>query len=141
MAEDLLHVGVSHLEKVALLTVRGDIDADTVTALQAALDELDVDRTIQINMAAVRFMDSSGVNAILAHAIRMEKGQGSITICQPSTAVRRVVEIAGLEAVIFETQTKEALPFENHQRNGSNRSSVDALNRSASKGMVGEDVA
>jgi hypothetical protein len=33
-------------------------------------------------MADVRFMDSSGINAILAHALRMDEGHASI---QPVT--------------------------------------------------------
>jgi anti-sigma B factor antagonist len=141
MAEDLLHVTLSHLDGVAVLTVRGDIDANSVTTLHAALESLDAHTTIQLDMADVRFMDSSGLNAILAQARRMDERQGSIQICHPSTAVRRIVEITGLEAVLFETQTNKILGFENHQGNRNDRPSEDALHGSDSTGSDDEDVA
>ncbi len=141
MAEGLLHVAVSHLDGVALLTVRGDIDADSVAVLQAVLDELAVETTIRIDMADVRFMDSSGINAILAHTVRMADGQGSITICQPSTAVRRVVEMTGLETLLVETQTKKAVCLEDYQGDRNGRPSLEALDSFDSKGLVDEDVA
>jgi anti-anti-sigma regulatory factor len=52
-----------------------------VTTLHVALSSLKV-HTIQLDMADVRFMDSSGINAILAHALRMDEGHASI---QPVT--------------------------------------------------------
>jgi anti-anti-sigma factor len=141
MAEDLLHVALTHLDGVAVLTARGDIDADSVTTLHAALNSLDMHTSIQLNMAEVRFMDSSGLNAILAHALRMEEGEGSIQICHPSTAVRRIVEITGLEDVLFGIQTNKALAFQSHQDTGNDSPSVEASHRSDSEDSADEEVA
>jgi anti-sigma B factor antagonist len=141
MAEDLLCVALTHLDGLAVLTARGEIDANSVTTLHAALNSLDMHTTIELNMAEVRFMDSSGINAILAHALRMNEGGGSIQISHPSTAVRRIVEITGLETVLFDGQTNNALALQPPQNNGNESPSVEASHRSDSDDSVDEEVA
>ena len=103
MHHELVHVKVSHQDGIVILAFRGEIDSNSVIALHAVLDQLELDANVVLDMSDVRFMDSSGLNAVLAQSVRMGRASGSIHIVQPSTAVRRVLEISGLGAVLLET--------------------------------------
>jgi anti-anti-sigma factor len=72
-----------------VLLVRGELDLATAGVLR---DRLDADPPVTvIDMAGVTFLDSSGIS-VLAHAHRTRP----IRVRQPSAAVRRVLELAGL---------------------------------------------
>jgi hypothetical protein len=51
------------------------------------------------------------------------------------------VKITGLEAVLLETPTNKTLSFDNHQGNGNDKPSADAVHSSDLKGLIDEDVA
>jgi stage II sporulation protein AA (anti-sigma F factor antagonist) len=104
---DLVHVEVSHQDGIVVLAVCGEIDSNSVIAVHAVLDQLELGADVALDMSAVRFIDSSGLNAILAQSMRMGRASGSIRIVQPSRAVRRVLEISGLSTVLLETEELE----------------------------------
>ena len=78
-----------------MVTVTGEIDADSMLALQAPLSELSLDSQIFLDMSGVRFMDSSGLKVILNQRMRMTEPGGSIHIRQASSAVQRLLEVSG----------------------------------------------
>ncbi|MEO1062401.1 MAG: STAS domain-containing protein [Actinomycetota bacterium] len=83
-----------------LLTVElaGEMDANNAGELVAAVrPELaaDVGR-IEVRVAELGFIDSSGISALLElHAEMVERG-GSLAVVDPTAPVRRVLEITGL---------------------------------------------
>lgn len=102
MHESSLHIDLSHVEGSAFLTVEGDIDAHSVVELCVVLERLQVDQQVVVDMAGVRFMDSSGINALIDHTLRIEAtGGGALRVSNPSDAVRRVVELTGLAHLFF----------------------------------------
>lgn|SRR6185295_5957769 len=96
MPNSALNIDLSQVNGSAFLTVKGDIDAASVLELRAALESLHLDKQVVIDMAAVGFMDSSGVNALIDRARRIEASGGSLRIASPSRQVQRLMEITGL---------------------------------------------
>jgi anti-sigma B factor antagonist len=107
MHDDVLRVDVSHVDGMTLVTAHGEIDANSALTLRALLDQLGLERRVLLDMAGVEFMDSSGLHVLLTQGMRMSETGGAIHICNPSRAVRRVVETTALCEVLFEP---EALP-------------------------------
>jgi anti-anti-sigma factor len=105
MDDGVLRVEVSHLNGTTHLAVIGELDANSTLALQAPLYELSLERHILVDMAGVGFIDSSGLKVLLAQRMRMVESDGSIYICNPSEAVRRLIETTGLTDVLLETRT------------------------------------
>ena len=99
--DDILRVEVQSLNGSTLVTVIGEVDACSMLALKAPLDELSLERRIFVDMSRVRFMDSSGLQVILTQRMRMIEHGGSIYICRPSSAVARLVKVAGLDRVLY----------------------------------------
>jgi anti-anti-sigma factor len=81
-----------------VLALRGEIDLSSVPHLQAELDRVLAAKpdTIVFEMSALSFMDSSGIAALLGCAGQV----GDVQVRNPSTAVRRVIELSGLTATL-----------------------------------------
>ena len=79
-------------------SVRGEIDAGTCPDLDAALADLpDVaDGIIELDLAGVTFIDSSGLRVLITLVHRMHNTSGTVVIRNPSRPVARIVEITGL---------------------------------------------
>jgi anti-sigma B factor antagonist len=74
----------------------GEIDAHTAPSLAAALRDVGQGRTFVADLAAVSFMDSSGLR-VLVEATRVARDAGGdIELRNPQPAITRLVEISGL---------------------------------------------
>ena len=82
----------------AVLGVFGDVDLSSVGALRAAIDRaLAAQPTgLVFDLAGLTFMDSSGIALLLAAAERVD----TIELRQPTTMVRRVIELSGLTSTL-----------------------------------------
>lgn len=79
------------------LVLAGEIDAHTAPDLAARLDELvDGAGDVTVDMAAVDFIDSSGLRVLIDAHNRTLEGERRLVLRAPSAAVSRLVEIAGL---------------------------------------------
>jgi anti-sigma B factor antagonist len=93
---------VEQLEIVATqdpfgLRLVGEIDMATAPALQEAiLLALAAGRPLTIDMKDVTFIDSSGLKVIVACAAETPSDE-PLTVKDPSAAVRRVMELFGME--------------------------------------------
>ncbi|MFJ4716406.1 STAS domain-containing protein [Streptomyces sp. NPDC088785] len=91
-------------DDVAVLRVRGEIDADTVLPLADALATVTgapAGRPYAVlDLGAVTFMDSTGINVLLtAHQTVREAG-GWLRLACCDGPVRRVLEMVGVDQVI-----------------------------------------
>ncbi|KOG31367.1 STAS domain-containing protein [Streptomyces resistomycificus] len=89
------------IDGITVLTVRGEIDFQTVTALQDVLppaDEASGPRMV-IDLGEVTFIDSSGINALI-NAQQALPEQGWLRLARPRPAVRRTLELVGLDSAI-----------------------------------------
>ena len=85
------------------VTVRvgGEIDMHSAPFLRdAALAALrQHGPALRLDLRDVTFMDSTGIEVLVATRRRAELGGGSLTLCRPAQAVRRVLEVTGLDQV------------------------------------------
>lgn len=89
-------------EDVALLTVEGYLDVDTATEFQHHLaNQLHHGRRhFLLDLSAVPFMDSSGMNIILRVYQEARELPGSVHIISPTPAVRRILDLTGVSITV-----------------------------------------
>ncbi|MFJ2717813.1 STAS domain-containing protein [Streptomyces sp. NPDC087437] len=105
-------------EDVALLTVEGYLDVDTATELQAHLaNQLHHGRRhFLLELSAVPFMDSSGMNIILRVYQEARERAGSVHIIAPAPAVLRILDLTGVSITVPVSRTvEEALALVDRQ--------------------------
>ncbi|MFF8032756.1 MULTISPECIES: STAS domain-containing protein [unclassified Streptomyces] len=103
IAQDPLSVEVTlPREDVALLTVEGYLDVDTATEFQHHLaNQLHHGRRhFLLDLRAVPFMDSSGMNIILRVYQQARDLPGSVHIISPVPAVRRILDLTGVSITV-----------------------------------------
>ena len=104
LPEDL-GIDVSNDDGLAVITVEGEIDIASSSALGKALDGVDADRHVVLDLGGVDFMDSSGLKVLIGQTVRRGEAGGSLYVRNPSVAVRRVVDITGLNQFFFEVES------------------------------------
>lgn len=82
----------------ALITVSGELDVSNAEQLKSAVQDLKVDDRTRLvfDLSALRYMDSAGIAVLLDAAAKA----GSVHLRNPSTAVRRVIELTGLSDML-----------------------------------------
>ncbi len=85
-----------------ILLLAGEIDLYTAPRLQTelatALAAAEPARIV-VDMSGVEFCDSTGMNVLLAaHRHATERG-GELTLAAPRAAVRKILQVTGLESV------------------------------------------
>jgi anti-anti-sigma factor len=84
------------------LTLRGELDLDTLARLEDSLQRalLDSSGAFVVDLSGLTFMDSSGVNALpRARSLLGREERALVVVCPPGN-VRRVLELIGVEDVI-----------------------------------------
>ncbi|GGT78590.1 MULTISPECIES: STAS domain-containing protein [Streptomyces] len=97
--EENLDVEVKVCDAVtAILTVGGELDIETATFLHhhVANQFLHGRRHLVLDLSALSFMDSSGLNVVIKGAREAREMGGDLHLVAPTPAVRRLLEITGL---------------------------------------------
>ncbi|MFD9002476.1 STAS domain-containing protein [Streptomyces sp. NPDC059582] len=103
LAKNPLSVEVTVLtEDVALVAVEGHLDLDTATEFQHHLaNQLHHGRRhFLLDLAAVPFMDSSGMNIVLRVYQEAREVSGSVHVISPTPAVRRILDLTGVSITV-----------------------------------------
>jgi anti-sigma B factor antagonist len=100
----------------AILSVVGEIDLYTAPRLQTEftrLLETGPDRVV-IDMSGVEFCDSTGMNVLLSALKRMRERGGALEVASPRPAVRKILQVTGLDSVftVHDTIPAELLTAE-----------------------------
>ncbi|MFE3166108.1 STAS domain-containing protein [Streptomyces sp. NPDC059224] len=97
-----LAVGESTLDGVRVVALRGELDHTTGDLARQALkppaDEA-YPRTVA-DLSHLTFMDSAGINALIAAHRAAADAQGWLRVAGAQRAVRRVLELVGIDALI-----------------------------------------
>ncbi|MGW6390283.1 STAS domain-containing protein [Streptomyces sp. NPDC055103] len=88
----------THAETAVLVLV-GELDRDTVDPLREALEEHRGADRIVVDCSALRFCDSSGLNALLKARLRMRETSGRLELAGIRRPVARMFEITGARTV------------------------------------------
>ena len=94
---DGLELSCNHEDGGVVVYALGELDAASSVRLRRLLTDLIRLRTqrIVVDMSGVRFMDSSGLGALLANRVAAEGIGLTFGIANPSAQVARVLEITG----------------------------------------------
>ena len=102
MKEDFLSIHVTHLNGVAVLALRGEIDGATAPRLRESVEQVcDLGVPVVLDMNQVTFMDSSGISALIAASGICTGVPRSVRIDRPSDQVRRVLSLTGLDTILL----------------------------------------
>jgi anti-sigma B factor antagonist len=76
--------------------VEGEIDAHSAPALSTAVAKLPEAPVVIMDLHGVGFMDSSGLRVLLETSRRAAEAGKKLVLRRPQDAVRRVIEVSGL---------------------------------------------
>lgn len=100
VVNDGISVDVTKDEAKILVTVSGEIDLGSIGRLEDELDTVDASADVVLDCSRVDFIDSSGLRLLAQESRRIADAGGSLRLRNPSSSVRRVVEIAGFDELI-----------------------------------------
>ncbi|MFJ4467598.1 STAS domain-containing protein [Streptomyces sp. NPDC089424] len=96
-----LSVTTTTAEGIHVLTVAGEIDHHSGEALRQALDFPSAPRLrAVIDLHQVTFMDSSGINILLAAHQTLTASDGWLRLAAPTEPVLRTLQIVGIDTII-----------------------------------------
>ena len=80
------------------VNLSGDIDVASVDVIARAASIAAETRraALVLDLSKVEFMDSEGVEALLAARRRLDEGGGQLILREPPRCVRRVLEVCGI---------------------------------------------
>ena len=80
-------------------TVAGEIDSQSAARLSEALSTRPSGNLV-LDIGAVSFIDSSGLQSVIDATNRLRAAGGDLTLRHPSRVVTRLIEITGLEGFL-----------------------------------------
>ena len=82
----------------AVVTIKGELDAYSTPSLEEEASRLLADdiSELVLDLSGTRFLDSSGLRAILTAQRRLADRNGRLALRAPSEPVRRLLDITGL---------------------------------------------
>ncbi|HSB87068.1 MAG TPA: STAS domain-containing protein [Ilumatobacteraceae bacterium] len=86
---------------VATVYVSGDLDLFAAETLDHVLADVVAGQHVIVECADVEFMDSSGLRILMIHWRRLHATGGRLQIHDPSTAVRDVIELFGVDDLLL----------------------------------------
>jgi len=99
--EPYFHVELDAATDPVQLTARGELDAASAVALTERLDEAhETGKAIELHLAGVTFIDSSGLRVIAAELSRAQSTGLPFSVASASDPVRRIFEVTGFTDVI-----------------------------------------
>ncbi len=108
MQEDHVNVEIVRSQGSVTLRVAGEIDMSTAPSVhEAAMVAFRHHPTLDIDLSAVTFMDSSGLQMLLATMQRAERHGGHLRLLHPTSSVLRVLEVTGVDD-LFEIETNDS---------------------------------
>jgi anti-anti-sigma factor len=93
-------------ERDTVVTVAGEVDAASVQSLRDRIDTLSAVYLV-LDHTQVRFMDSSGLAALVAVRRRLQSLGGSVAVVCGEGVVLRVLKLTGLDKVLAVFPTRE----------------------------------
>lgn len=95
------------------MSVAGEIDLYTAPKLHSALTSAlteDSPLRLVVDMTGVEFCDSTGMNVLLAAHRRAREFGGDLQLAAPRPAIRKVLQVTGLESVFTVLDSPAAVP-------------------------------
>jgi anti-sigma B factor antagonist len=88
----------------AVVTVRGELDLLSAPTLTEHLEGLDPGvTTLELDLSDLSFVDSSGLNALLAARRRLDEAGGELRVTKASDVALRLFDVAGVRELLGPT--------------------------------------
>ncbi|WP_019074538.1 STAS domain-containing protein [Streptomyces hokutonensis] len=96
-----LSVRTDTVDGIFVVTVAGEVDHQTGSPLRQALDITDgVPPRIVVDLRQVSFMDSSGINILIAVHHDLARANGWLRLAGAVPSVRRTIQLVGLDMLV-----------------------------------------
>lgn len=97
-----LSVDRADIDGVTVLSLRGEVDYDSAEALTRSVPPPDAPagQRLVVDLSRVTFMDSSGVNTLIAAHQATQAADGWLRLAGVSGAVLRTVQLVGLDTIV-----------------------------------------
>ena len=97
-----MNISASQRGSVTVLALEGRLDTTGAPELQGRVEQLIAsgDRAVVLDFAAVKFVSSEGLRAILVSSKRAAAAGGAVLVAAPSPLVREVFDIAGFARIL-----------------------------------------
>ena len=104
-----LHLSTSNLGGYAVVSVSGEIDLESAAQLSehALTAAREVSPNIVLDLSRVTFMDSTGLQVLIAVKRRAELAGGSLALVGVARAVMKVLTVTGLRETFTITDSIE----------------------------------
>jgi anti-sigma B factor antagonist len=97
----------------AIVTASGEIDLYTAPRLHSELSAVIADggqARVVVDMSGVDFCDSTGMNVLLSWLRQARERGGELELAAPRPAVRKILQVTGLDAVFTIVDDAAAVP-------------------------------
>src|SRR5512136_363921 len=96
-----MEISTKDMKRVSLVTVSGRVDSATAPDFEKVLQSfIQANRCqIVVDLKAVDYMSSAGLRGLVSALKASKSGGGDLRLAQPSSRVREVLELAGLNAI------------------------------------------
>ncbi|MBP3922960.1 MAG: anti-sigma factor antagonist [Ruminiclostridium sp.] len=104
-----MNVTFTRTDELLCARLYGEIDHHTAADMRMLIDseiENSLPRSVVLDFADVQFMDSSGLGLILGRKKLIESMGGGIYIKNTKPHIRKIISLAGLEALILSEKPK-----------------------------------
>jgi anti-anti-sigma factor len=105
-------VEVQQRDAVAIVQPRGELDLVTVETLRAALDAIKSTERLVLDLRALSFIDSTGVQLLVALHQRAQRDGFQLTLMAPAAPVDRAIQLCGLDQTLPFVAVVDAEPGE-----------------------------
>jgi anti-sigma B factor antagonist len=95
-----LSIDVARDGVATVVTVRGEVDLETSGELSAALAGIDPGTEVHVDLAAVEYLDSSGLRVLLTAKDDLARDGGILRVTAVSNIVARLIEITGVDDLL-----------------------------------------
>ena len=97
-----LAVAVRSAGSVRVITLTGFLDAHNSAELAGALDDALKAKQLRVvlDLSALQYMGSAGIEAIISRLGRFREGQGDIRLAAPADKVVKVFDLLGLTSIL-----------------------------------------
>jgi anti-anti-sigma factor len=109
MNPEIFDISIAQHDGISIVRMSGELDLATSDRLSALLGEL-TDQTVVVDLAALTFIDSSGIAALVAAKDRLRSAGRELLLTRPQPNVDRVLEMTGLVEWISQWRPEWAPP-------------------------------
>jgi len=100
-----LDLRTEFMGEMAVIHLAGELDLSNVPSLADAIAEVERNRGVReivVDLEKLEFIDSTGIGELVRSSQRINSGPGAFRVRKAAAAVRRVIEITGVDGQLLD---------------------------------------